>query len=129
MASTARPHPSADRRIPWAVDLLLAVLLLAVDAAVAFYGFLGAGLAAWSDAVDGEDRGPDPGPVIVFGVVTVIVGLSAFALARGRLPLSAVAQCLATLALLGGTLLVWSSEYRTAHPDPAPGSDPGYSGT
>lgn len=128
MTSTVPPQGSADRGIPWAVDLLLAVLLLALDAAVAFAAFFAAGLAAWRDAADGEDVSVDMGPVIGLGVVTVIAGLIAFGLIRvGRLPLAATAQCLATLALLGATLLWWSSEYHAAHPDPAPGS--GYSGT
>lgn len=127
MTSPARPHAPADRGIPWLVDLFLAVLVLALDAAAVFAVVLGAGIAAWRDAADGADASWGMGPVIGLGAVTVIAGLTAFGLVRGRFPLTGTAQCLATLALLGATSLSWSSQYRAAHPEPAPGS--GYSGT
>lgn len=127
MTSPARPHAPVDRGVPWLVDLVLAVLVLALDAALVFGAVLGVGFAAWRDSADGGDASWGVGPVIGLGAVTVIVGLTAFGLVRGRLPLTGTAQCLATLLLVGATILSWSAQYRAAHPEPAPGS--GHSGT
>jgi hypothetical protein len=104
--------------------VLVGLLMVLLDCAVAMPFVLGVGFQDWGGAYGGGLRPAPPPmdwtPTIAFGVVTVLIAFSAAGFALARMPVSAFLQTVATLAMVLATIGVTGHEHDRAHPPPAP---------
>ncbi|GAA3379377.1 hypothetical protein GCM10020367_62650 [Streptomyces sannanensis] len=127
--TTTLPRPVEDRRrLHLAADIVLAIVLFAVDAIVSlialYRGMDAAGYAFFDTGADHTHVSMTKPAVhvVVAGLVVLVTALFAY---KGRAFVTACVQALVGLLLILGAAVGLVGQYREDHP-PAP--EPGYSG-
>ncbi|MFI9025143.1 DUF6234 family protein [Streptomyces sp. NPDC053560] len=131
MAAASAPAAPRSRRLHPFADVLLALLLLAVDAGLVLAIWFAAGMYAWGHGGTGDDFAAateataraTAGGLIAVIVLAVLTALASYGLFRTRAPIAAVAQALAAALLTLGALAVAALEYRDAHRETVPTSE------
>jgi hypothetical protein len=127
--STAPARPTSGRSgLHPLADVVLALLLLALDAGVALltylYALAQAGYAFFDAGADNSDVSMTA-PAVALAVLGLAVLATALPAGRGRAIVTACGQTLAGLALLGIAAVALVLQYHDDHP---PATEPGYSG-
>ncbi|MGW3655523.1 DUF6234 family protein [Streptomyces sp. NPDC005151] len=117
------------------LDIALGLLLVALEVVVCAIATFRIGMAGWADSYDGTPEAAEPppmdwGPVITFGVITLVVVAITVALLRTNRPWAGSIQVCVALVLCIVTVQIGQSDYRRSHPAPAstPSDGPGRSG-
>ncbi|MDV5147809.1 DUF6234 family protein [Streptomyces sp. SBC-4] len=102
-------------------DILFGILILTLEGVLVLVAAFTLGMRGWAESYGPHPAGPPPmdwAPVLVFGAMTGVVLLLAWAMLRGGWSWTAAGQFLAA-ALLGiGTLTFGIQEWARAHPAP-----------
>ncbi|MCJ1679447.1 DUF6234 family protein [Streptomyces sp. APSN-46.1] len=133
---TTEPAPTTETATPrtpvhWAADAVLAVLLVALEAAALLGGFFYAAFANWDDTTPGPPPfswGSDAWLFVYVGVLGLLAALASYGLFRARAPFSGSTQGMAAALLAILLVVMGTAAYRAAHPQEERPSDPGTSG-